>query len=100
MGKNDRIGKRKEKAPVKERCEIPAIISLMPILGVNNYQHILHMPKRMVYCYTTGGNMNQFTTGYMINPSPKFNNAFRTKVGKLLGVSSSATKNSLLEIFC
>ena len=39
----------------------------------------------MVHIYTTGKTINQFSIGYMINPSLKFNNAFRTKVEKLLG---------------
>ena len=43
------------------------------------------MPKRMVHIYTTGKTINQFVIGYMINPSLKFNNAFRTQVKKCLG---------------
>ena len=59
----------------------------MPIVGVNNNQPILHISKRMVYCYTTYENINQFAIGYMINPSLKFNNAFITQDKKCLSVS-------------
>ena len=62
----------------------------MPILGVNNRQPILHMSKIMVHCYTTDETINLFAIGYMINPSLKFNNTFRTQVEILLSVSFSA----------
>ena len=61
-------------------------------VGVNHRLHILHMSKIMVHCYTTGKNINQFEIGYMINPSLKFNKAFRTQVKKWLGVSFSIRK--------
>ena len=67
----------KGKTPVKGKWEIPAIIALMPILGINNPIPILHMSKRTVNIYTTGKTINQFTIGYMIKTSLKFNNAFR-----------------------
>ena len=57
----------------------------MIIIGVNHRLHILHMSKRMVHCYTTGKNINKISIGYLIKPSLKFNNAFRTKVEKCLG---------------
>ena len=46
----------------------PAIITLMPLVGVNHCQPILHMPKRMVNCYTMDETINQFAIGHMINP--------------------------------
>ena len=58
----------------------------MTIVGVNHHQPIFHMSKVMVHCYTSDENINKFAIGYMINPSLKFNNAFRKKVGKCLGV--------------
>ena len=57
----------------------------MPIVGVNNYLTILHLSKIMVHIYTTGKTINHFAIGYMINPSLKFNNTFRTQVEKWLG---------------
>ena len=54
---------------------IPAIIPLMPIVGVNRRLSILHMSKIMIHCYTTGKTIHKFSIGYMINPSLKFNNA-------------------------
>ena len=43
----------------------------------------------MVHCYTTGKTIDQFSTGYMVNPSLNFNDAFITQVEKCLGVSFS-----------
>ena len=40
------------------------------------------MSKRMILCYTTDETINQFESGYMINPSLKFNNVFRIQVEK------------------
>ena len=51
--KNYRIG-RKTPTPKKHKLETPANIPLIPIVGVNNCQPILHMSKIMVHCYTTG----------------------------------------------
>ena len=39
----------------------------------------------MVHIYTRGKTINQFSIGYMINPSLKFNNSFITQVEKCLG---------------
>ena len=84
-GGNDRIGKRKEKLPVKDKWEMPAIIRLMPIVGVNNCLPILHLFKIMVHIYTAGKTIHQFAISYMINPSFKFKDSFRTQVEKLFG---------------
>ena len=67
-GKNDRIGKTKKKVPDKDKWETTAIISLMPLVGVNNCQHILHTTKIIAHCYSTYETINQFEIGYMINP--------------------------------
>ena len=74
----------------------------MPILGVNSHLPILHMSKRMVHIYTTGKTIDKFVIGHMINPSLKFNNAFRTQVENFMGVSFSISrmktiKNCLLK---
>ena len=61
----------------------------MPTVGVNHRQPILHMYKRMVHYYTTDKTINQFSIGYMINPSLKFNNVLITQVEKCLSVSFS-----------
>ena len=68
-GVNDKIGKRKEKNPGKHKWETLDVIPLMPLVGVNNFQPILHMSKIMVNCYSTDETINQFSIGYMINPS-------------------------------
>ena len=43
-------------------------IPLFPLLGVNNFQPILHMSKILVYLYKTDKGINQFAIGYVINP--------------------------------
>ena len=80
--KNDRIGKRKEKNLAKDKWELPAVIPLVPILGVNHSLPILHMSKIMVHIYSTEKTIHQFAIGYMINPSLHINNTFRTLVEK------------------
>ena len=81
-----RIGKEKN-IPAKDKWEIPAVIPLMPIVGLNHRLPILHMNKIMLHIYTSCKIMNQFTIGYMIKPSLRFNNAFRTQVEKCLDYS-------------
>ena len=54
----------------------------MPLVGLNSRQHILHMSKIMVHCYYTDETINQFSIGYMINPSLNCNKVFRVKVEK------------------
>ena len=58
----------------------------MQILGVNHHLPTLHISKIMVHCYTTNETINQLSIAYMINPSLKSNNAFRTKVEKCFSV--------------
>ena len=79
MGKNDRNGKEKHLS-VKYKWKTPTIIPLMPIVGLNHRQPILHMSKIMVQFYTTDETINQFAIGYMIKPSLKFNNVFIIQV--------------------
>ena len=64
----------------------------MPLVRVNHLRPILFMYKRMVRCYSIDESINQFAIGYMINPSLKFNNEFRTQVEKYLSVYFSAGK--------
>ena len=58
----------------------------MTIVGVNHCQHILHMSKIMVHCYTTDENINPFSIGYIINPSLKCDNVFKIQVEIFLSV--------------
>ena len=71
----------------------------MPIVGVNYRQHILHMSKIMVRCYTKNEIINLFVIGYMINPLLKFNNIFRIKVEKYLSISFSSRKMKNIKNF-
>ena len=88
-GKNYRIGKRKQKITEKDEWELTAGIPLMPIVGVNHCLRILHLFKILVHIYTTENTINQFSIGYMINPSIHFNKVFKTQVQKCLGCSFS-----------
>ena len=65
-GGNDKIGKRREKIPGKDKWETLYVIPLIPLVGVNQLQPILHMSKRMVHCYYKYESINQFAIGYMI----------------------------------
>ena len=58
----------------------------MPLVGVNNRQPILHIPKIMVQFYYTDESINQFVIGYMINTSLNCNKVLREKVEKCLSV--------------
>ena len=64
--------------PEKDKWEIPTVIPLMPIVGVNHRLTILHMSKIMVYIYSTENNIHQFSIGYMINPSFNINKISKT----------------------
>ena len=74
-----------KKNPAKIERDLPAVISLILIVGFNHRVPIVNLSKRMVNIYTTGKTIHQFSISYMINPSLKFNNVFRTQVGKCLG---------------
>ena len=63
------------------------VIRLLPLLGVNHRQYILHMSKIMVHFYSINDSINQFAIGYMINPSLNFNKVFREKVQMFLSVT-------------
>ena len=75
-GKNDGIGKRKEKMETKYRQKTLNDIPLFQLVGVNHHQPILYTIKRMAYIYATGEQIIKFTIGYMINPSIHINKVF------------------------
>ena len=92
-GVNDRIGKIKEKVPSKDKWKTLEFISLIPLVGVNHRQPILHMYKRIVHFYSIDESIIQFAIGYMINPPLMFKELFREQVEKCL--SSSFHKSKL-----
>ena len=51
-GKNDRI-RKKNKVPGKDKWETLDVIPLIPLVGVNYCQPLLHMSKIRVHCYST-----------------------------------------------
>ena len=75
-GRNDRFGKRK-KVPGKYGLETLAVIPILLLVGVNHRQPILYMSKIMVHFYSIDENINQFSIGYIINPSLYFNKLFK-----------------------
>ena len=62
------LEKQNRKTPTKYRWGKIDVIPLLPLLGVNHRQTLMHMSKRLVYIYTTEKLINQFAIGYMINP--------------------------------
>ena len=44
--------------PGKDKWETLDVIPLMPLVGVNHYQPILHMSKKMVHCYSIYESIN------------------------------------------
>ena len=87
-GKMIELAKEKEKIS-KNKWEKPAVIPLIPIVGVNNCPYILHVSKLMVHVYTIYKTVHQFAIDYMINPSLHIKKMFRTQVEKCLGCSFS-----------
>ena len=74
------MAKENNKDPAKDKWELPSVIPLMTIVGVNHCLTILHMFKIMVHIYTTENTIHQFSIVYMINPSLHINKMFKTQV--------------------
>ena len=53
------------------------VIPLLPLVGVNNCQPIVHMSKIMIYLYSKYEQINQFAIVYTIKPSLPINKMFR-----------------------
>ena len=66
----------------KDKWELPAVIPLMTMVGVNHRLPILYLSKIIVHIYTTENTIYLFAIGYMINPSLHFNKIFKTQVEK------------------
>ena len=64
------------------------------------------MSRIMLHCYTTGKTINEFSIGYIINPSLHINRIFREQVVKCLGCYFSINKMKTIkfsdeeEYFC
>ena len=57
------------------------------------------MSKIMVQCYSTDETVNQFSIGYIINPSLNCNKVFRLQVEKYLSVSFASRKMETIRDF-
>ena len=84
MQKNDRIGKIELKVTFKDKWKTLDVIPLLPLVGVNHSQPILHLYKIMVDCYSIDDSINPFAIGYMINPSLHLTKVFREQVERYL----------------
>ena len=79
------LEKENKRFPAKYKWELPDVITLMPIVGVNNCLPILNLSKITVHICTTEKTINHFAIGYMINPSIHINRKFREQAKKCLG---------------
>ena len=59
----------------------------MLLVGVNHCQHILHVYKILVHCYSIDEIINQFKIGYIINPLLHFNKVSREQFGIFLSAT-------------
>ena len=89
-GGGGRIGKIKQNNIGKYIWEKLDVNPLMVLVGVNDRHPILHMSKIMVHCYSTDEITNQFSIGYIINPSLNCNKVFRLQVEKFISVLLSS----------
>ena len=63
------LEKENTKMETKYGWEILDVIPLLPLVRVNHREPILHMSKILVHIYYLHDHINQFTIGYMMNPS-------------------------------
>ena len=57
------------------------------------------MSRRMVHCYSIDENINQFTIGYIINPSLNCNKLFIVQVEKYLSVPFASRTMETIKYF-
>ena len=76
------LAKENKQISAKDKWELPAVISIMQIVGVNNHLPILHLSKRMLHIYSTEKTIHHFSIVYMINPSLHIKRIFREQVQK------------------
>ena len=62
------LEKGDKKLPGKDKWKTLNVIKLMPLVGVNNRQLILHIFKIIIHCYYTDESINQHAINYIINP--------------------------------
>ena len=60
------------------------VIPILPLLGVNHRQPLIHTSESLFYFYTTEKQINKFVIGYMLNPKLHVNKVFREKVENFL----------------
>ena len=82
----------KKKVPGKDKRETLSFIPLIPLVGVNHLQPILHISKIMVHCYSTDKTINKFAIGYIIKTYLNCNKVFIVQVEKCLSVLFASRK--------
>ena len=79
--------KENRKIETKYRWETLDVIPLLPFVGINNCQHILHTFKIMVHLYSTDERIHRFSIGYMVNSSLHVNKLFIEQVEIILNAT-------------
>ena len=57
--------------------ELFSSFSIIDILWVNHCLSILHTSKNFIYLHNTEERINEFTIGYMVNPTLHVNKVFK-----------------------
>ena len=57
---------------------------MLSLLGGNHRLPLFHMAKRFIWFHKTKQRLNEFTTGYMVNPNLNINKSFREQVDKFM----------------
>ena len=72
----------------------------MLLFGVNNFQPILNISKRLFYIYTTDKRIDQLSFGCMIKPSLQSNEVFREHVEKCLRTTLHQNNVEGIKMLC
>ena len=60
------------------------VIMLLPLLGVDNCQPLLHIYNTFIYINSTETSINRFSIEYMVNRTLHVNKVFREQLDKRL----------------
>ena len=71
----------------KERCNHCNNMPMQSLLGTNHRQHLFHMAKSFIYIKETKEPINEFSIGYIINPTLNIKKTFREKLNKCMNTT-------------
>ena len=97
--KGDKIWKYNRKTSLKDKWEYFDVIIILPLLEVNRRLPLLHMSKNIVHVNTIEECINQFSIGYIINPTLHVDKVFRDQVGKFPKINISSRWHERYIIF-